>query len=223
MIDVAPVLADVCFLRGLDEQTLASFAALGNARTFPRGNVLYHYGDPCHTLYVVLTGRVKLSIIGEDGREVSLDVQNPGDVCGLVASVDDGPHVGTTMTMARSRLLAVPTPHFRAWLAEHPQAQQALMLELAGRLRRTYARIGSHVLLPVKERLRSLLYEMARAEGVDNGSHELVLERPTHQDLAERVGSTREVVTRALKALLEDQDFEVEGRVLRVRITAAEE
>ena len=223
MIDSTAVLADVCFLRGLDEPTLASFAALGHARTYPRGNVIYHYGDPCHTLYVVLTGRVKLSIIGEDGREVSLDVQNPGDVCGLVASVDDGPHVGTTITMARSRLLAIPTPRFRAWLVEHPPAQQALMLELARRLRRTYARIGSHVLLPVKERLRSLLYEMARDEGVANGAQEMVLARPTHQDLAERVGSTRVVVTRALKSLLEDQDFEVDGRVLRVRITAAEE
>ena len=124
MIEVSPVLADVCFLRGLDEPTLASFAALGNARTYPRGNVLYHYGDPCHTLYVVITGRVKLGIIGEDGREVALDVQNPGDVCGLVASVDDGPHVGTSITVARSRLLAVPTAHFRAWIAEQQAAQQ---------------------------------------------------------------------------------------------------
>jgi CRP-like cAMP-binding protein len=223
MIEAADILARVCFLTDADAATIESFASIGVARTYPRGNVLYHAGDPCHVLFVVLSGRVKLCIIGEDGREVTLDMQNPGDVCGLVASVDGGPHVGTTITLSSSRLLAVPTDRLRVWIAQHPACQRALTLELARRLRATYGRIGSQVLLPVKERLRSVIHEIARSEGTALSDGELLLPRRTHQELAERVGSTRVVVTRALKELLEEDDINMENHVLRVRLTAVEE
>lgn len=218
------VLANVCFLRGADALTIESFAALGHPRVYPRGNVIYHAGDPCHMLYVVLSGRVKLTLIGEDGREVGLDMQNPGDVCGLVASIDEGVHVGTSITVARSQLLGVPAERFRTWIAQHPDCQQALLVEVAGRLRRTYGRIGTQVLLPVKDRLLSVLHEIARNEGMpSDGDFELVVRRPTHQELAERVGSTRVVVTRALKILLAEQEITMDGRVLKVKLTSVEE
>jgi CRP/FNR family transcriptional regulator, cyclic AMP receptor protein len=217
------IIASVFFLRNADDTAVRSFTALGAVRAFPKGNILYHASDECHSLFVVISGRLKTTLIGEEGREVAINVHRPGDVCGLVSSIDEGPHFGTTITIARSRLLVVPAAAFRAWVRDHPACQQDIMLELAGRLRWAYGRVGSQVLLPVKERLRSVLHEIARSEGVDDGKRHLVTTRPTHQELAERVGSTRVVITRALKELLrEERSIHVEGRVLRVRITAVE-
>jgi CRP-like cAMP-binding protein len=82
---------------------------------------------------------------------------------------------------------------------------------------------AARTLLSVKDRVRATLLDMARANGTRSALQELVLPRPTHQEIAERVGSTRVVVSRALKTLLEEEEgISMEGRVLRVRLTAVE-
>jgi CRP/FNR family transcriptional regulator, cyclic AMP receptor protein len=223
MNELYDVLDQVPFLAGEDEETRRSFAALGISRTVPRGNILYHAGDPCLALYVVVSGKVKAVLAGEDGRELALQIFGPGDVCGLVAAIDDGPHTGTAITLASSRIALIPRDRFHAWLVQRPLLQGRILIQLAQLLRHAYARVGTQALLPVKHRLRAALLDMARADGTLSALEELVLPRPTHQELAERVGSTRVVVSRAIKALLEEEDgIRMDGRVLRVRLTAVE-
>jgi CRP/FNR family transcriptional regulator, cyclic AMP receptor protein len=215
------VIESVRFLRNAAPEQIRSFSALGGVRAYPRGNILYYAGDPCHALYVVIAGKVKTTLIGEDGREVGITVQQPGGVVGLVSCLDEGPHHSTALTLQQTRLLVVPAASFRQWIIQHPAIQTELLRELAGGLRAAYARIGNQILLPVKERVRAALREIAMREGTRDGAYHLIMQRPTHQEIAERVGSTRVVVTRAIKALLEEESlFHMDGRVLRVRITA---
>jgi CRP/FNR family transcriptional regulator, cyclic AMP receptor protein len=223
MNELYDVLDQVPFLAGEDDETRRSFAALGVPRTVPTGNILYHAGDPCLAMYVVVSGKVKAVLAGEDGRELALHIFGPGDVCGLVAAIDDGPYTGTAITQARSRVAMIPRDRFHAWLLQRPLLQSRILVLLAQMLRHAYDRVGTHALLSVKHRLRAALLEMARAEGTLSALEELVLPRPTHQELAERVGSTRVVISRAIKTLLEEgDDIRMDGRVLRVRLTAVE-
>jgi CRP-like cAMP-binding protein len=117
----------------------------------------------------------------------------------------------------------VPRDRFQAWLTAHPLLQQTIVAALVRMLRSVYARVGMQALLPVKRRVRAALIEFAQNHGSTNGSNEYVAPRPTHQELAERVGSTRVVVSRAIKELLEEDDLiQMEGTTLRVRLDMAE-
>ena len=106
-------------------------------------------------------------------------------------------------------------------MARHPAAQGGLAQELAGRVRQAHQRIGEHALLSVKERLLYALLEIAESEGTPHPEgNGIVFTRPTHQELADRIGSSREVVSRMLKELLDSDLLQAEGKVIRVSESA---
>jgi CRP/FNR family transcriptional regulator, cyclic AMP receptor protein len=219
MSDLLEVLPRVFFLHDQDDATRRSFAEIGICRTFPKGNILFHHGDPCFAAYVIISGRVKLTVADEDGREFALEVFGPGDVCGLIATLDGGPNNGTAVTLASSRIAVVPRERFQAWLTERPLLQQTITAALVRMLRSVYERVGMQALLPVKRRVRAAIIEFAQNNGTAVDGQLFVAPRPTHQELAERVGSTRVVVSRVIKELLEEEDsIRMEGHLLHVRL-----
>lgn len=224
MNELLAVTPAVFFLADQDEATRASFAELGICRTFPKNNILYHHGDPCTSAYVIVSGRIKLVLATDDGREFVLDTFGPGDICGLIATLDCGPHIGSAITLERTRIAAMPTDRLQAWLSGHPLLHQRIAVELAQVIRHAYERVGMQALLNVKRRIHATLIEIAREDGTSvPGDKDLVAPRPTHQELAERIGSSRVVVSRVLKELLEEEDsIRMEGRTLRVTLHAVD-
>jgi CRP/FNR family cyclic AMP-dependent transcriptional regulator len=217
MNDLLDVLPRVFFLHDQDEATRRSFAELVMVRNFPKGNILFHHGDPCFAAYLIVSGRVKLTVAADDGREIALEVFGPSDICGMIATLDAGPHNGTAITVANSRIGVIPRERFQAWLNGHPLLQQSIVAALVKMLRSVYERVGMQALLPVKRRVRAALIEIAQNNGTASDSHEYVAVRPTHQELAERVGSTRVVVSRVIKELLEEEHWiRMDGHTLRV-------
>lgn len=219
MNDLLVVLPRVFFLHDQDEATRASFAELCICRNFPKGNILFHHGDPCFAAYVIVSGRVKVAIAGEDGREFTLEVFGPADICGLIATLDAGPHNGTAITVSSCRIAIIQRERLLAWIMERPRLQQTITAALVKMLRNAYERVGMQALLPVKRRVRAALIEFAQNHGTFSDAKEYVAPRPTHQELAERIGSTRVVVTRAIKELLDEEDWiRIDGHTLRVRL-----
>ena len=222
MNDLLDVLPRVFFLHDHDESYRRSFAELVMCRNYPKGNILFHSGDPCFAAYVIISGRVKLAVAAEDGREFALEVFGPGDVCGLIAALDGGPHNGTAITLSHCRIGIVPRDRFQSWITERPLLQHTIVAALARMLRQVYERVGMQALLPVKRRVRAALIEIAQS-GTHDVANEYVAPRPTHQELAERIGSTRVVVSRAIKELLEEEEWiQMDGHELRVRMDAVE-
>lgn len=218
MSELLDVLPSVFFLHDQDGPTRQSFADLAMCRTYPKGNILFHHGDPCFATYVVVSGRVKLAIADDDGREYALEVFGPGDVCGLIAALDGGPNNGTAITLSSCCVGVVPRERLQAWIAAHPLLQQTIIVALVKMLRGVYERAGMQALLPVKRRVRAALIELAQSHGAQTDGPDYVVSRPTHQELAERVGSTRVVVSRVLAELLRDEPWiRMDGRALRVR------
>jgi CRP/FNR family transcriptional regulator, cyclic AMP receptor protein len=213
------VLTSVFFLRSQSTEVRAELARLASCRDYPRGNLLYYRGDPSDAVYIMVSGRVKIALANEDGREVVLSVIRPGSVFGLVEALDQGPHTGTATTLTDCRLARIPVDRFLAWLRGRPVVHQTLVIELAQMLRDAYEKVGEQALLSVKRRLHAALLEIARSEGKHQGD-QVVFMLPTHQELAERVGSSRVVVSRTLKELLEEEDLSAAGRVIRVPLSA---
>jgi CRP/FNR family cyclic AMP-dependent transcriptional regulator len=218
MNDLLEVLPRVFFLHDQDDATRRSFAELVMLRTYPKGNILFHHGDPCFAAYLIVSGRVKLTVAAEDGREFALEVFGPADICGMIATLDGGPHNGTAITVANSKIGVISRDRFQAWLTGHPLLQQSIVSALVKMLRSVYERVGMQALLPVKRRVRAALIEIAQTNGSPSDAREYVVPRPTHQELAERVGTTRVVVSRVIKELLEEERWiKMDGHTLRVQ------
>lgn len=220
MNELAQSLSNVFFLRGAKPDVCEDFARLAVCHSYPKGNILFYDGDPGNAIYIVVHGRVKICLNNEEGREVVLASMNGGGVFGLVAALDNGPHIGSAVTLTDCRIAAVQRDRFNAWLAARPALQQSVNAELARLLRGAYKKVGEQALLPVKKRLLATLYEIAHAEGLTQ-QNEIVFARPTQQELAERVGTTRVVIARALKELLEEDDaIATDGHTFRLPVRA---
>lgn len=208
-------------LEGIDESGLEQLCRLGRCHDYPRGNVIHYRGDVDDAVHMVVRGTVKIVITSEDGRGVAIDVLRPGDLLGLVAAVSGGAHPAHAITATEARLVKFRGAAFMAWAASHGVLQTLVSRQLSERVRQAYGRIAEHALMGVKERLLYTLLEIAEREGepADEGD-EVVFTRPTHRELAQRIGSSREVVTRVLKELLDSDLLEAEGRVIRVPLSA---
>ncbi|MFN2432778.1 MAG: Crp/Fnr family transcriptional regulator [Gemmatimonadota bacterium] len=212
---LSPVLA------AAGESSLAELQGAVLCHTYPKNNILFYQGEPARSVYLVVSGEVKVGLTNEEAKEVVIRLVRAGGLVGLAAVVDGGVEPATAITVTRARLARFGGPELVRWVEAHPAAQAALLRELATRVREGYQKIGEHALLTVKERLLSALLEIAEREGEPNpGGDGIVFTRPTHQELADRIGSSREVVSRVLKELLEGDLLEAEGRIIRVSESA---
>ena len=208
----ADFLTSVPMFSGLQRDELLKFAELTRERTYPKGSVILFQGDPGDSLYVLRQGRAKVVLIGEDGREVSLGVLEPGAHFGELALIDDQPRSAHVIAMEDSQLLILRREDFRRRVEANPSVAWALLTELSRRLRRADQKIGGLVLLDVPGRISRLLLDLSSESS--NGT----IDKPlTHQTIAQMIGASRETVSRAMK------EFQQEGliRVERRRIAVA--
>jgi CRP/FNR family transcriptional regulator, cyclic AMP receptor protein len=190
----AEFLSTVPLFNGLQPAELESFAELVRERTYPKGSVILFEKDPGDALFVVHSGRVKVVLIGEDGREVILGVLGVGEHFGELSLIDDQPRSAHVIAMEDSSLLVLQREDFRRRVEASPAVAWALLTELSRRLRRADDKIGGLVLLDVPGRIARLLLDLAE-EG-DGVRVERVL---THQTIAQMIGASRETVSRTMK------------------------
>lgn len=208
-------------LQLLDEESLEKLCRIGRCHDYPSGNVIHYRGDADNAVHMIVRGKVKIVMTSEDGRDVAIDLLRPGDVFGLVAAVNGGGHPAHAITATKARLVKFRSDSFIQWAESQEMVKTMVWIPLSKRVRQAYQRIGEHALMGVKERLLTTLLEIAEHEGEPGAEgNEVVFTRPTHRELAQRVGSSREVVTRVLKELLESDLLDAEGRVIHVPLSA---
>ncbi len=217
--DLATEARSFPLLAQVGEDALEELCALALCHDYPKNNILFYQGDPAGTVFMVVSGQVKITLMNEEGKEVVLSLVEPGGLFGLVPILDSSAQVGNAITVVPSRLARFDGEALLDWLNRQPAMQARLLGLMAGRVRvrQAYQKIGEHALLGVKERLLYALLEIAEREGeTEQGGDVVVFTRPTHQELANWVGSSREVVSRLLKELLDSELLQAEGRILRV-------
>jgi CRP/FNR family cyclic AMP-dependent transcriptional regulator len=194
---LAPPAADPSSLLASLPEALRTLAARGVQRSFRKGTLIIEEGSHGDTLYLLLRGRVKAFSSDARGREVTYGVYGAGDYFGEM-SLDGGPR-SASVIVEQACTCAVLT---RQTLHEHIAAEPAFAFELIGRVIRR-ARLAtqsarSMALLDVYGRLVQLLDSLARSDG--NGAR-VIDERPTHLEIAARLGCSREMVSRLFKDL----------------------
>ncbi|HKN68827.1 MAG TPA: Crp/Fnr family transcriptional regulator [Gemmatimonadaceae bacterium] len=209
-------LATVPLFNGLDRSELEKFAEVTREKSYPKGSVILFEDDPGDSLFVVRDGRVKVVLIGEDGREVILGVLGVGEYFGELSLIDDRPRSAHVIAMEDSNLLVLRREDFRKRVESSPSVAWSLLTELSRRLRRADDKIGGLVLLDVPGRIARLLLDLAEESGTNAIEKTL-----THQTIAQMIGASRETVSRAMKDFQDAGWITVERRRIAIADRAA--
>jgi CRP/FNR family cyclic AMP-dependent transcriptional regulator len=180
----------------LDEGALIALIPRGGAQDYPKASVVIQEGDLTDSLYIILSGRVKVFLSEEGGKEYVLSVIGAGDYFGEVA-LDGGPRSASIMTLEACRFFIVPKAEVRTLVEQHPDFARNLIGRLIRKVRSLSDSVHNLALLSVYCRLLRLIDEQA----VQRDDGRRITERLTQQDIASRVGASREMVSRLIADL----------------------
>ncbi|MCG6868464.1 MAG: Crp/Fnr family transcriptional regulator [Gammaproteobacteria bacterium] len=198
---------------GLSPEDIDGVARHGNAKSFPKGTMLINEGDTSNFMYVILEGRVKVFVSDEKGKEAILNLQGPGELFGELALIDDVPRSASVVTLTPARLAFVSRAEFMSCLSESPDIAMKLLRGMTRRIRELTDLAKNLALNDVYGRVAKTLFRLAKEkEGT------LVVEqRLTHQDIADMVGASREMVSRIMKDLTTGGYIRTENRIITIR------
>ncbi|ADJ28805.1 Crp/Fnr family transcriptional regulator [Nitrosococcus watsonii] len=191
-------------------EDLALLRDCGITRTYPKHTILIHEGDHSDSLYIILSGKVKVYISDEDGKEVILRTQKAGEYFGELALLDKGPRSASVMALEKSRLSVVSKTVFNRCLTEHPDFALKLLCALTQRIRSLTENVKNLALLDVYGRVARTLLDLA----IEKEGKLIIEERPTHQEIAQRVGASREMVSRIMGDLATGGYIEVTSKTI---------
>lgn len=183
-------------LWSLPPQHLKALAEQGTVKAFPKNTIIISEGDRSDSLFIVQSGKVKVYLADEDGKELLLSTQGPGEYFGEMI-LDEGPRSASVMTLEPSRFSVITTDQFKLFLAQHPDIGLEMIKSLIHRVRALTKTVGNLGLLDVYGRVARLLLDMA----VEEDGKQVIKEHLTQQDMASRVGCSREMISRILKDL----------------------
>jgi CRP/FNR family cyclic AMP-dependent transcriptional regulator len=196
----------------LDVIDLRDFAQHAVSRTFPENTVVVREGDRTDSLYIIVSGRVKIYVSDDKGKEVMLSESGPGEYFGEMV-LDEGPRSASVKTLEPTRFLVVSKEDFREFVKKSPEFSLHLICKLISRVRALTNDVKSLALMDVYGRVARMLLELA----VDRDGVLVIESKPTQQEIASRVGASRDMVGRILGDLTAGGYIEVG----RDRITIA--
>jgi CRP/FNR family cyclic AMP-dependent transcriptional regulator len=197
----------------LAKEELDAISRLAVTRNYPKNSVIINEGDHTDSLYVILSGKVKIFLTDDQQKEVIVAIQREGDYFGELALLDEAPRSASVMTMEPCSLLIVSRNAFERHLASDPKLAISLMRGLAARLRATTENVKSLALLDVYGRIARTLLQFAKEED----GHHVIDDKLTHQDLANMVGASREMVSRIMKDLARGGYIKTEGKRITIK------
>lgn len=188
--------------------TLRALVGHGTVRRYRKGTILIHEGDIGDTLFVLLSGRVKAYCMDEQAREITFGVFGAGEYVGEMA-LDGGPRSASVITLEATACAVVRRQEILVFISQHPEFGLQMLSKVIQRLRMATRDARNLAFIDVYGRISRLLDEMARPLG---DGRRRVEERLTHQELASRIGCSREMVSRILKDLARGGHLAVQER-----------
>ena len=210
------LLRKVDIFENLPDEHLRRIAPLVTLQSFPAKQVIYVPSDPGSKLYAVHTGKVKLTQVSYEGKELVFCVLGRGDVFGELCLFDEGPHSTLATALEDCEIFTIKCSDLAKFMAEDPVMVTALGKHVGERIRALEKKLSDFVFKDVAQRLASLILDLTYDYAEKLPSGEQVIEmKITHQDLAGLIGSTRETTTTTLNQLRDKGliDFQ-RGRII---------
>jgi len=201
-----PLFADVA------DQDLEKIAAASVVRTFSKNSIVITEGDSSSSLYVILSGEVKVFVSDEEGKTNIVNRLGPGDYFGELSLIDEEPRSASVEALSKCRMSILSRQYFVQYLEQHPRVAISLLKGMGRRLRNTTGHAKNLALMDVFGRIASVLLNAASDE-----DGRLITPALTQQDIADQVGSSREMVSRILKDLRAGEYIALEGKRIVIR------
>lgn len=181
-------------------------------KTYPKNTIILSEGDEASSLYVTISGSAKVFLSNDDGKEIILNTLYEGDHFGELAILDGSPRSASVITSEKSKMGIISKSDFKIMLTNHPSIALHLIVHLTKQVRLLSDNIKTLALLDVYGRLAKTLLDLAS----DKNGHLIIENRPTQQELANRIGSSREMVSKIMKDLSIGGYITIESRNISI-------
>jgi CRP/FNR family cyclic AMP-dependent transcriptional regulator len=207
----------------LDDRELGSIATVAKVRRYAKDDVVFHADESGDVFCLIQQGQVKVTMISPEGKEIILSMLGPGDFFGEMSLLDDEPRSATVIATEPLEIVTIWRSDFLQILSENFSITRKVLAELSHRLRNASNRIESLATMDVYGRLARFFLDLAREGGksLDNGY--VAVTRPTHQAIANTIGTSRETVSRLIHDLMKQNLLLSEGKTIYLRKTAIDQ
>jgi CRP/FNR family transcriptional regulator, cyclic AMP receptor protein len=199
-----PLLSKLC------DEALISLADRAKSAKFPKQTMIITEGDETSSLYIVLSGKVRVFSSDDKSKEVTLLIQEPGSYFGEIALLSHEPRSASVVSLEKTTCAVISKSDFINWLMNHPEVAVTLLGVLSEKIRHLTGKVRQMALSNVYERTVKALQELAVTEGDVSVIHN----RPTQQDLASMVGASREMVNKIMHELTKGGYVSIEEKTL---------
>jgi CRP-like cAMP-binding protein len=193
-------LAGIAILATLSKDSLEKLERHCAWRRYERGESIVDYLDASDDVFFIVSGEVKVTIYARTGKAVSFSIMGPGEVFGEYPAIDQGPRSASVEVRTSCLVASLSAKAFRELLRTDPCVAQALLPQLVKKIRALTTRVYEFSTLAVKNRIQAELLRLATLAPQD-GKRARITPAPTHSEIASRVATHREAVTRELNRL----------------------
>lgn len=203
-------LKKIPFLSKISDEILITLAEKAKSAKFPKQATIIMEGDETSSLYIILSGKVRVFSSDEKSKEVTLLLQEPGSYFGEIALLADEPRSASVVALEKTTCAVISKSDFINWLMCHPDVAITLLGVLSEKIRHLTDKVRQMALSNVYERAVKALQEMAVVEGNVSVIHN----RPTQQELASMVGASREMINKIMHELTKGGYIEIQDKAL---------
>jgi len=215
--DLAAVLKNTPLFSSLSQPELQLLAKRTVRKLFNSGELLFSEGEPCNGLNIISRGRVRIFKTSASGREQVLAVEKPGGLIAEIPVFDGGPYPASAAAIEDTEIAFISRRDFQAYCLEHPEVALKVLAVVGARLRRLVAIIEELSFTTIRQRLVAMLVRLAQTEGKKTARGVEFVLPSSHQELANQLGTVRELISRNLTRLQAEGLLEVESRQIVVK------
>ena len=207
----------------LDDRELSQIAAVAKSRRYAKDDVVFHADESGDIFCLIREGQVKVTMISPEGKEIILTMFGPGEFFGEMALLDDEPRSATVVATEPLDVVTIWRSDFLQILQENFSIAKKILAELSRRLRKMSNRIESLATMDVYGRLARFFLDLAAESGVPRDDGYVSVVRPTHQAIANTIGTSRETVSRLIHDLMRQDLLLSEGKTIYLRKSALDQ
>ncbi len=216
-IGLSEVLHRTALFSSLSAPELQMLAAKTARKHCSAGELLFSEGEPCRGLHIISRGRVRIFKTSAGGREQVLAMNGPGESVAELPVFDGGPYPASAIAVEETEIAFISRKDFQDYCLDHPEVSLKVLAFVGARLRRLVGIIEELSFTTIRQRLVSLLVRLAQSEGKKTTRGIEVLLPGSHQELANQLGTVRELVSRNLMRLQAEGLVEVDARQIVIK------
>ncbi|MEI7867341.1 MAG: Crp/Fnr family transcriptional regulator [Candidatus Methylumidiphilus sp.] len=211
LLDILACLKTISTFSDVPEPALSALAECATKKSFGKNCLIINEGDTAGPLFIILTGKVRVFLDSESGKSVTLSIQRSGSYFGELSLLDDQPRSASIVTLEPTLCAIIPQSAFVAWLRDE-EASLGVMRGLTRRIRSLTDNVRGLALCDVYTRLSKTLHELA----VVQNDELVIIEKISHQELANQIGSSREMVSKIMKDLTTGGYLSINGKIIHI-------